>query len=464
MNKLILLLIILFCSLSSFSQERYSISGTVTDKHTGETLIGAVVKVESANAGTVTNEYGFYSLSLPKGSYTIKVNYMGYVDQKQEVALDKSLKYNLGLVAEGKELKEVVVSSKGKSENVTSAQMGMNTLNVKELSALPVLFGEKDVLKIIQLLPGVKSAGDGNTGFYVRGGAADQNLILLDEAVVYNPSHLLGFFSVFNSDAIKNLTLYKGTQPAQYGGRLSSVMDIKMNDGNDKSYHASGGIGLISSRLNVEGPIVKNKGSFLITARRTYADLYLLTSSNPDTRKTKLYFYDFNAKLNYKISDNDRIYLSGYYGKDVLKLSNLFGINWGNKTSTLRWNHIFNPKLFSNTSLIYSDYSYDLGVNAGGLDLNITSVIRDLNFKEELKYYMNPHNSLSFGLNSVYHTMIPGQIQGKISAPSVPKTHSWENAVYVTDSWKPTDKLNIDAGIRVSAFSVFGGGKQILYP
>ncbi len=462
MNRIILLFALL-CSLPAIAQDNHTISGVITDKKTGETLIGAIVSVPSINVGTTTNEYGFYSLSLPDGSYTIKVNYIGYAEFTREITLDKDVKQNLALDPRSKQLNEVVISSRAKNENITSAQMGVNTLNVKDLNALPVLFGEKDVLKIVQLLPGVKSAGDGNTGFYVRGGAADQNLILLDEAVVYNPSHLLGFFSVFNSDAIKNLTLYKGNEPAQYGGRLSSVMDIKMNDGNDQTYHASGGIGLISSRLNLEGPIVKDKGSFLITARRTYADLYLATQSDPDTRKSRLYFYDFNAKLNYKLSDKDRIYLSGYYGKDVLTLNRLFGIDWGNKTGTLRWNHIFSPKLFSNTSLIYSDYNYNLAVSAGGLDLTIRSVINDLNLKEELKYYINPHNSLSFGLNSVYHTITPGQIEGNIPVPGIPKTHSWENAVYITDGWKATSKLNIDAGIRLSAFSVMGGDNKFYH-
>ncbi len=440
--------------------QKHTLSGTVKDKSTGETLIGAVVQTDDKTAGTATNEYGFYSLSLPAGEHTVKINYVGYTEQPQKVTLDKDVTLNVSLVAEGKQLNEVVVSSKAKNENVTSSQMGMNTLNVKELNALPVLFGEKDVMKIVQLLPGVQSAGDGNSGFFVRGGGADQNLILLDEAVVYNPSHLLGFFSVFNSDAIKNLTLYKGNEPAQYGGRLSSVTDIKMNDGNDQSYHVNGGIGLISSRLNIEGPIVKDQGSFLVSARRTYADVFLGLSPDTTIKKTKLYFYDLNAKLNYKLSDNDHIYLSGYYGKDVLGLGSLFGLNWGNATATLRYNHIFNPKLFSNTSLIYSDYTYKININTFGIDASILSVIKDWNFKEELSYYANPDNKWSFGLNSVYHTITPGQFGGNISVPNQPETHSWENAVYVNDHWKASSKLNFDLGVRLSTFSVFGGDNK----
>ena len=341
MNRIVALFILLLCGLQGLAQVKHTISGTIKDKKSGETLIGVVVRVDGKDIGSVTNEYGFYSLSLPAGAYTIKIDYVGYQEQVQKIDLQKSYLLNVSMETEGKELTEVVVHSKARNDNITNAQTGVNTLDVKEINALPVLFGEKDVLKIVQLLPGVKSAGDGNTGFYVRGGAADQNLILLDEAVVYNPSHLLGFFSVFNSDAIKNLTLYKGNEPAQYGGRLSSVMDIKMNDGNDQSYHASGGIGLISSRLTVEGPIVKDEGSFLVSARRTYADVFLGLSNNATTRESSLYFYDLNAKLNYKLGDKDRLYLSGYYGKDDLGLGNLFGINWGNATATLRWNHIY---------------------------------------------------------------------------------------------------------------------------
>ncbi|PQJ09136.1 hypothetical protein CJD36_020290 [Flavipsychrobacter stenotrophus] len=460
MIRSITLIALLFTTYFSFAQQKYTISGTVNDKTTGETIIGAILRIEGKSAGTTTNEYGFYSLSLPAGSYIVMVDYIGYQEHMFSLTLEKDSILAISMVPKNKQLLEVVVTSKAKNENITSAQMGMNTLNVKELNALPVLFGERDVMKIIQLLPGVKSAGDGNTGFFVRGGAADQNLILLDEAVVYNPSHLLGFFSVFNSDAIKNLSLYKGNEPAQYGGRLSSVMDIKMNDGNNQSYHASGGIGLISSRLNLEGPLVKDKGSFLVSARRTYADAFLIFSSDENMKKNKLNFYDFNAKLNYRFSDKDRIYLSGYYGKDVLGLSNLFGINWGNATGTLRWNHIFNPKLFSNTSLIYSNYDYKFKVTTAGIDASILSVINDWNFKEELKYFMHPGNSLSFGLNSVYHTLTPGQFEGTITAPSQPKVHSWENAFYIADSWRVSKKLNIDMGIRLSTFSFFGGDNK----
>jgi len=416
---------------------------------------------EQSALGAVTNEYGFYSLIAPAGDYTVKVNYIGYEEQVVKLKLEKNEQLDLALAtASSANLKEVTVTGRAKDENVRSSQMGVEKLNIKEINELPVIFGERDVFKIVQLLPGVKSAGDGQTGFYVRGGAADQNLILLDEAIVYNPSHLLGFFSTFNSDAIKNVTLYKGNEPAQYGGRLSSVMDVKMNDGNNQDYHVSGGIGLIASRLNVEGPIVKDKGSFLISGRRTYADVFLGLSNNETFKKSKLYFYDLNSKINYTLGKKDRLFLSGYFGRDVLGYSDLFGINWGNTTGTLRWNHVFNSRLFSNTSLIYSDYQYAITINSGGFNAEIISKIRDWNFKEDLEYFVSSNNTLRFGVNSIYHTIVPGEFKGTSSIRTQPNTYSWENAGYVTDNWKPNNKLELNFGIRVSAFSVMGGDNK----
>ncbi len=455
--KIVIALMVLLLPGALKAQTKFSISGTIKDKKTGEALIGATVKVADKPAiGTATNEYGFYSLTLPAGTYKLLVEYVGYKQQELQVSPDKKSGFDVALVPEETQLNAVTISSK--VNMVTSAQMGMEKLDIKEINAVPVIFGERDVLKTIQLLPGVQSVSDGNSGFYVRGGAADQNLILLDDAVVYNPSHLLGFFSTFNSDAIKDVTLYKGTAPAQFGGRLSSVLDVKMNDGNDQSYHVSGGIGLIASKLEVEGPIQKDEGSFLVTARRTYADVFLKLSHDTTLKKSSLYFYDLNAKLNYKLGKKDRIYLSGYFGQDDLGLGGLFGLNYGNATGTLRWNHIFNDKLFSNTSLIYSDYDYNIGINTGGISANIQSIIRDWNLKEELEYFANPSNSIRFGFSSVYHTIEPGNITGTgITNSTQPDNHSLENAVYITDSWKASSRLNVDYGIRVSAFSVMGG-------
>ncbi|MFT5020529.1 MAG: hypothetical protein ACI9CU_001928, partial [Polaribacter sp.] len=358
---MLLTALILFSFLSAFSQDKFTVSGTLQDERTGEELIGASVVDLESGLGAVTNVYGFYSLTLPKGDRTLLYSYIGFKPDTFKIDLKENLSRTLELVVSSVDIKEVVVKAERNNSSVTSTDIGVIKMDIKELNAVPVLFGEKDIMKSIQLMPGVSSAGEGNSGFYVRGGNADQNLILLDEATVYNPSHLLGFFSVFNSDAIKDVTLYKSGVPAQFGGRSASVMDVHMNEGNMKKYSVSGGLGLISARLTVEGPIVKNKGSFIVSGRRTYLDLFVPLVL-PSAAGTELYFYDINAKVNYRINDKNRIFLSGYYGRDVLGTEN-FGFNWGNGTGTLRLNHIFNEKLFSNTSLIFSNYDYEFGIN-----------------------------------------------------------------------------------------------------
>jgi hypothetical protein len=447
------------------AQEKFTLSGSVKDKTTGEELIGASIRVvELPNVGIRTNEYGFYSLTLPKGKYAIKASYIGFEETIQTINLDKNQKVNWELSKKGREIKEVKISAKKANENLTQTTMGMEKINMTEIAKLPVLFGEKDVLKTIQLLPGVKSAGEGNSGFFVRGGAADQNLILLDEAPVYNASHLLGFFSTFNSDAIKDATLIKGNTPGQYGGRLASVLDVKMNEGNDKDYHVAGGIGLISSRLSIEGPIQKEKSSFLITGRRTYADVFLKASEK--FKDNTLYFYDFNAKANYRINKNNRIYLSGYLGRDVLGLGNQFGINWGNKTATLRWNSIINPKLFSNTSLIYSDYDYNINIKGDSISFNINSQIQDYNFKQEFQYYASAKSSWRFGFNGIHHTLTPSRFEGdpKVFNKSARVGRSsLENALYVNNTYTVNTKLSMDAGLRLSVYTILGGDTYNLY-
>jgi hypothetical protein len=457
-KKPLLILLLFLTSEEGFAQSKHTVSGYIRDAGSGEQLIGAVVRVKNAvNLGATANEYGFYSLTLPDGAYTLLASSLGYAEQELSITVGKDQKLDIPLQAEGKQLTEVKVSSRAKNANVTAAQMGVENINIKEINKLPVLFGERDVLKTVQLLPGVKSAGEGSSGFFVRGGAADQNLILLDEALVYNPSHLLGFFSTFNSDAIKDATLYKGNMPAQYGGRLSSVMDIKMKDGNNQEYHATGGIGLIASRLSIEGPIVKDKGSFLVSGRRTYADLFLKFSADSNINRNQLYFYDLNLKANYRLGDKDRLYLSGYFGQDKLGLADLFGFSWGNSTGTLRWNHQFGPKLFSNTSLIYNDYQYVVELTTASLEGTIKSRIQDWNVKEELSFFPNTRNSIRAGFNTNYHTIIPGMYSGGFLLPDLPQNHSWENAVYINNSWKASGKLNLDYGLRVSSFSVMGG-------
>ncbi len=469
--KLKLLWIILLCGLSSavFAQsEKYTVSGYVRDSLTGEELIGVTVKIaELPTAGAATNAYGFYSITIPAGSYTVTTQYLGYASKAQKVNLIQSAKLDFELAEGSRQLQEVVVTTTKRNDNITNVQMGTDKLDIKAIETIPVLLGEKDVLKTLQLRPGVKSAGEGNSGFYVRGGGADQNLILLDEATVYNASHLLGFFSVFNSDALKDVTLYKGSQPAQYGGRLASVLDIRMQDGNDKNFGAEGGIGLIASRLKIDGPIVKDKGSFTVSGRRTYADLFLKLSPDSMINRARLYFYDLNAKANYRIDDKNRIFLSGYFGKDVLGFADNFGINWGNYTGTLRWNHLFSDRLFSNTSLIFSNYDYNINIQFGTTSGDIRSRIRDYNLKQDFQYFANSKNTVKYGFNSIYHKIIPGALSftsnNQSSNLELTEKYAWENAVYGSHEWKATDALSMEYGVRLSSFSAIGPGSYYTY-
>ncbi|MEO6328227.1 MAG: TonB-dependent receptor [Ginsengibacter sp.] len=460
MRKILMSVLAFLLIISVQAQQKFTLSGIIKSKANGETLIGASIRV--GNTGTISNEYGFYSLTLAKGNYKIELSAIGLQSKTQEIVLDKNINLNISLENEVKNLEGVIISAQSRGRSISSPQMGIEKLSTKEIKNIPVLFGERDILKTIQLLPGIKSAGEGNSGFFVRGGAGDQNLILLDEAPVYNASHLLGFFSTFNSDAIKDMTVYKGGMPAQYGSRLSSVLDIKMNDGNNQDFNVSGGMGLISAKLNVEGPLQKDRSSFLITGRRTYADMFLKLSKDSSIRQNILYFYDLNAKLNYQLGDKDRLYLSGYFGKDVLGVGKTFGIDWGNATGTLRWNHILNRKLFSNTSLIFSNYNYNISIQSGGDDFDILSKIQDWNLKQEYQWYPDSKNSIRFGFNTIYHTITPGEIKVheslSVNATALQKRYSSENAIYATNTWKASDKISLTVGLRLSAFSVLGKG------
>ncbi len=459
MRPFILFITILF-SAPLLAQENFTVSGTVKLKSTGETVIGATIR--SGKSGTVSNEYGFYSLTLPKGKNTLEVSSIGQETKKVDVTLEKNTILNISLEDASQNLGEVTIKSTASGRSISGTQMGVERLSTAEIKNIPVLMGERDLMKAVQLLPGIKSAGDGNSGFYVRGGATDQNLILLDEAPVYNASHLLGFFSTFNSDAIKDMTLYKGGMPAQYGGRLSSVLDIKMNDGNNQDYSVSGGIGLISAKLNVEGPIVKDKSSFLISGRRTYADVFLKLSPDSTINQNRLYFYDLNAKLNYTLGQKDRLYLSGYFGQDQLGVGESFGLSWGNATGTARWNHIFNSKMFSNTSLIFSNYNYKIKIRAGANDFQIFSQIRDWNLKQEFQWYANSRNSVRFGLNSIFHTLRPGEITSSstssVNSSALQQRYSLENSIFGTNTWKASEKFSLTYGVRLTAFSILGKG------
>lgn len=457
-----MLLTFVLLSITLTAQQKFTISGTIKSRATGETIISASIRILGKAGGTASNEYGFYSLTLVPGTYQLETSAVGKKTDTLEVVLEKDFRLNILLDEEPKDLTEVVIKATGnRGRTISGTQTGVERLSIKEIKNIPVLLGERDVLKTIQLLPGIKAAGEGNSGFFVRGGTSDQNQILLDEANVYNASHLLGFFSTFNSDAIKDVTVYKGGMPAQYGGRLSSVLDIKMNDGNNQNYNVSGGIGLISAKLNVEGPLQKDKSSFLVTGRRTYADLFLQASSDTTLSSSKLYFYDLNAKLNYELGEKDKLYASGYFGKDKLGFGDQFGIDWGNSTGTLRWNHVFNKKLFSNTSLIYSNYDYSINIQSGANDFRIFSQIRDWNLKQDYQLNANSKNNIRFGWSSIYHRVRPGEVTASetssVNNNIQEKRYSLENAVYFSSTWKANNKFNLTYGARLTGFNVLGG-------
>jgi len=470
-TKLFIVLFSFFISLVSIGQdEKYTLSGSLKDGESGEDLIGArITVVELPGTGAVTNSYGFFSLTLPTGQYTIKYKSLGFKSGEFKIDLNQNITKDIEMLPAGKVLGKVNVTAEKLDANVTSAEMGVDKLSMSNIENIPVLFGEKDPLKTIQLLPGVKSAGEGGAGFYVRGGGADQNLILLDGAPVYNASHLLGFFSVFNSDALKDIKLYKGAAPAEFGGRLSSVLDINMKEGNQKKLSASGGLGLISSKLTVESPIVKDKGSCIFSFRRTYADLFLKASKNENAKNSTLFFYDLNAKANYKIGKKDRIFLSGYFGRDKFGFSDQFGFDWGNVTGTARWNHIYGSKqkLFGNTSFIFSNYNYKIKFGGGNETFEIGSEIQDFNLKEDFDWYINRNHTLSFGANVIHHTFRPGEIETGSGIDfvlnDIEKRYSVESSAYVSNEHKIGKRMTLVYGLRASNFAQVGPGDIYTY-
>jgi len=459
-RKILLTIFSVTSILLSQQNGTHTLSGFIYDASNGETMIGANIFVKELSIGTASNVYGFYSLTLPNGEYTIELSYVGYEKISEKIDFNESNKLDFNIKSTSYNLDEIVIMEKKADHNVKSTDMGTTDLVPKEIDKIPVLLGEKDILKTIQLLPGVSSAGEGNSGFIVRGGTADQNLVILDEAPVYNASHLLGFFSVFNSDAIKNAKIIKGISGPEYGGRLSSVLDIAMKDGNNKDYTFYGGLGLISSRLTIEGPIVKEKGSFILSGRRTYVDLFFPLFGEEQLENSALYFYDLNAKLNYHLGEDDRIFLSAYTGRDVFSFNDEFGFDWGNTTATLRWNHIISEKLFSNTTLMYSSYNYDINIEDADQSITISSGIRDINFKEDLQYYYNSAHTFKFGLNAIYHTFKPGEITAKggsiFNSKKVDDSHALESNFYLGHEWSLNPLLKLDYGLRYSNFTLFG--------
>jgi hypothetical protein len=459
----VLVICLLLTGINCQAQARYTISGTIKDAQTGESLIGATITTaELKQNGVVTNDYGFYSLSLPAGNYTLQISYVGYAGIEVKINLHKNITINQGL-STGNNLKEVVVKGGAKgNENVSSPQMGVNKLDASMLNDVPVLLGEKDVLKTIQLLPGVKSTGDANTGYYVRGGGADQNLILLDGAPVYNATHLFGFFSIFNSDAIKDVALYKGGMPAAYGGRLSSVLDVKMDEGNNQNFAFQGGIGLISSRIKAEGPLVKGKSSFMVSARRTYADVFLKLSGDSSLKGSSLYFYDLNVKLNYQLDDKNTLYLSTYYGKDNIGLKDNFNSNWGNTTASFRWNHIYSSKLFANTSVVYSNYQYKIDNYSENNIFSLASRIKDFSVKEDFNWFVSNTNKVNFGLDLTHHHLSPANINSTPTAifnsTQIEDRYAYEPAIYLADELKIGQKINLVYGARLNLFALRGPG------
>ena len=462
--KLTVALISFLLLVQSVVAQNYTISGYLTDESNGEGLIGAALYVPEIERGTTSNLYGFYSLSMPAGTYTLTYSFIGYKTVSRQIELDADQTINIEFTPGDVQLTEVEITTDRPDENVRSIEMSVEKLDIKTIRKVPQFMGEVDVIRTLQLLPGVSTVGEGAMGFNVRGGNVDQNLILLDEAPVFNSSHLFGFFSVFNADAVKDFKLYKGGIPAKYGGRLSSVLDVRQIEGNMKKFHGSAGLGLISSRLMLEGPIVKDKASFMISGRRSYIDLFFPLFE--DLKGTSVFFYDLNAKVNYKIGERDRLFLSGYFGDDVMNFNNQFKARWGNGTGSLRWNHLFNSKLFLNTTVVYSKYSYSLGVPEGLQAFEWKSAIQNFNAKMDFSYYPNPNNTIEFGVNALFYAFDPGATEplndeSMFQEISVARKRAIEPAIYLSNEQSISDNFTVQYGLRYSFFVNYG--EQTVY-
>ncbi|MHA4737531.1 TonB-dependent receptor [Dyadobacter sp. MSC1_007] len=469
-NKVLKCLLLALISLPALAQNRHTVSGYVKDQSNGEGLIGVSVYVREAETGVVTNPYGFYSLTLPDGNYTLVFTYIGYQKVTKELVLDADKTISIEMSDESNQLSEVTISTQKEDENVRSIEMSVNKVEMKTIRKMPALLGEVDLIRSIQLLPGVTTVGEGASGFNVRGGDVSQNLVLLDEAPVYNSSHLFGFFSVFNPDAVKDVKLIKGGIPAQYGGRISSILDVRMKEGNAKKREINGGIGSIFSRLTYEQPFAKGKGSFIVAGRRSYIDVLAKPFLNSDLKDSKFYFYDLTAKVNYQLGDKDTFYASGYFGKDVFGGGD-FGFGWGNKTATARWNHIFSNKLFMNLTGYYSNYDYNLGQNQNKPDakdkFDWKSKIISSSIKPDFTFYITPNNQLTFGGQYIYYDTRPGKAtfvsEGDMQDISLEPRYADESALYVGNELKFGDRISLQYGLRYSYFRSLGPGTEYQY-
>jgi len=450
------------------AQENFTISGYITDYESGETLIGATALVKELGNGAVSNEYGFYSISVPEGSYTLEFSYIGFGNIIKSVSLSANYKLDVELGEMKNELAEVVVTAKEEDSNVREVSMSVNKLDITTIKSMPTLLGEVEIIRSLQLLPGVNSVGEGATGFNVRGGSIDQNLILLDEAPVYNSSHLFGFFSVFNPDAVKDVKLYKGGIPSRYGGRLSSILDVRMKEGNKKKLNINGGVGFIFSRLSVEAPIIKDKSSLIVAARRSYIDVLAKPFLSESLDGSELNFYDLTLKTNYDINDKNRLFISGYFGRDNFGFGDQAGFNWGNKTGTIRWNHLFSERLFSNLTFYFSDYDYQIKFgNDSQNKFDWNASIQNIGVKPEFSFFLKPGNLLKFGGQSILYTFDPGNAVGVSEGEerdfSLPQKYAMENAVYVENEIDITTTIKANYGLRLSSFTYLGKGTAYEY-
>lgn len=471
MKNYLFVIVTLIFGLKIIAQQKFTIKGYVKDKKNGEALIGAIVSKKGTTLGVSTNEYGFFSLTLPEGTHILTVTYLGYSKWEKEIYLKENTTLNIELEEIETQLGEVEVSSEAEDKNIKSIEMSVARLDIKQVEKIPALLGEVDIVKAVQLLPGVTNVGEGASGFNVRGGNVDQNLILLDEAPVFNSSHLFGFFSVFNPDAVKDLKLYKGGIPSQYGGRTSSVLDVRLKEGNNKKLEGNGGIGTIFSRFSIEGPIQKEKSSFILAARRSYIDVLakpFLSKRQPSLKDAQFYFYDLTAKINYRINDKNTIFLSGYLGRDVFGAG--FTFNWGNATTTLRWNHIFNPRLFMNFTAYYSNYDYKIIFTQTGNNQKFEWRANILNYslKTDFSWYLNSNNTIRFGLQNILYqfnptTAIITDAQGLRTDLSLEKKYANELATYIGNEQKIKDDFTIEYGIRFSNFTYLGNTTKYTY-